>query len=126
MLCNLYLRSAADDELESVARRIFEILDIKPLMMRESSNYPKGQYMSGKVLGLSVRVALVDDSEYSDYQYWMNFTPHAHSARVDRHALDGLGELLARELSLHGFEVALALEFGKVNGKRLTFPARTP
>jgi hypothetical protein len=82
--------------------------------------------MTGRVLGLSVMVAEADDSEFPDYQYWMNFSPKAEWARVDRHILDGLGELLARELSTHGFDVALALEFGKVEGKKLVFGARKP
>ena len=123
MLCNLYLRSSVSDGLDSVATRLFKILDIRPLMMRESSNYPGGRYMTGLVLGLSVMVAEADDSEFPDYQYWMNFTPKAAWDRVDRHILDGLGELLARELSTHGFDVALALEFGKIGGKKMAFAA---
>jgi hypothetical protein len=117
---------AAGDGLESTSKRLFQILDIKPLMMRESSNYPSGRYMSGKVLGLSVMVAVADDSEFPGYQYWMNFTPKADLGRVDRHILEGLGELLGRELSTHGFDVALALEFGKTNGKKILFEARKP
>lgn len=123
MLCNLYLRSSKDDGLEVVAQRLFQILDVKPLMMRESSNYPGGHYMTGKVLGMSVMVVEADDSEFPNYQYWMNFTPKAEWGRVDRHILDGLGELLARELSSHGFDVAFALEFGKINGKKMLFEA---
>lgn len=93
------------------------------MMMRESSNYPGGRYMTGRVLGLSVMVAEADDSEFPDYQYWMNFSPKADWGRVDRHILDGLGELVAKELSIHGFDTALALEFGKVGGKTLKFEA---
>lgn len=126
MLCNLYLRSPKDDGLESVATHLFKILDITPLMKRESSNYPGGRYMTGRVLGLSVMVAAADDSEFPEYQYWMNFSPKADWGRVDRHILDGLGELLARELSSHGFDVALALEFGKIDGRKMAFAARTP
>src|SRR5581483_2509521 len=107
MLCNLYLRCSQDDGLESFAARLFQILDIRPVMMRESSNYPGGRYMTGKVLGLSVMLAEADDSEFPDYSYWINFTPKADWARVDRHILDGLGELLGKELSSHGFDVAL-------------------
>jgi len=82
--------------------------------------------MTGKALGFSVMVAVADDSEFPGYQYWMNFTPKADWGRVDRHILDGLGELLGKELSTFGFDVAIALEFGKINGKKLLFEARKP
>jgi hypothetical protein len=126
MSCNLYLRSSEVGALESVSMRLFQLLDIKPLMMRESSNYPGGHYMTGKVLGLSVMVAEADDSEFPDYQYWLSLTPNASWGRVDPHILDGLGELLARELSTHGFDVAMALEFGKINGKKMFLKATKP
>ncbi|MDB6008709.1 MAG: hypothetical protein JWL65_959 [Gammaproteobacteria bacterium] len=126
MLCNLYLRSSKNDGLEATAARLFEILDIRPLVMRRSENYPGGKYMPGRVLGLSVKLAIADDSEFPAYQYWMNFTPLTDPARVDRHGLDGLGELLGKELSTRGFDVALALEFGKIGGKKLLFESRKP
>jgi hypothetical protein len=124
MLCNLYLRSSTDAGLEATAARLFQILDIRPVMMRESSNYPGGRYMTGQVLGLSVMVATADSSEFPGYQYWMNFKPKSHPGRVDPHVLDGLGELLAKELSAQGFDVALALEPEKVGGRKITFDAR--
>jgi hypothetical protein len=126
MLCNLYLCSPNNDGLAAVSARLFQILDVRPLIMRESANYPGGTYMTGRVLGLSVMVAVADDSEFPGYHYWMNFTPKADWGRVDRHILDGLGELVAKELSTHGFDVALALEFGKLNGRKLLFEARRP
>ena len=126
MLCNLYLRSSKNDGLEAVAARLFEILDIRPLIMRQGENYPGGKYMTGRVLGLSVKLAIADDSEFPDYEYWMNFTPTTDRGSVDRHLLDGLGQLLGKELARHGFDVALALEFGKIDGKKLLFEAHKP
>jgi hypothetical protein len=123
MLCNLYLRSSTDTGLEATAARLFQIFDIKPVILRESSNYPGGRYMTGQVLGLTVMVAVADSSEFPGYQYWMNFKPKSNWGRVDPHILDGLGELLGKELSAHGFDVVLALEPEKIGGGKVTFEA---
>src|SRR5262245_27526927 len=111
MQCNLYIRLSSYEGLEVVAARLADILGVQPLTMRESSNYPGDRYMTGRALALVIRLAEADDSEFPDYHYWLNLTARPTEASVNLNALDGFGEVLARELSTHGFDVALALEF---------------
>lgn len=118
---SLYLRMVDDAGFDSVAERIFSVLDIRDFQKRYSVNYPRGEYITSTVLGLSVILSRADDPEFRDYQYWVTMKPINGFKITNESALSGIGELVAKLLSRNGFSVAMDVDVGRRGGGRILF-----
>lgn len=110
-----------DAGFDSVAERIFSVLDIRDFQKRYSVNYPRGEYITSTVLGLSVILSRADDPEFRDYQYWVTMKPINGFKITNESALSGIGELVAKLLSRNGFSVAMDVDVGRRGGGRILF-----
>lgn len=120
MYGNLFIRTDKQRDLRSFAAAIFDTLNVKGGSIRESENYATGEYITAQVLGVAMKVAVADESEFPDYQFWINFK--AHKAWTEEPAsFDGLADVIAKHLALEGYEVARALAYGKVGGANVLY-----
>jgi hypothetical protein len=117
---NLFIRTTSQSDLMQFATAVFNLLNIQNLSKRESENYADGEYVVGEALGVIVKVALADDSEFSDYQFWIEFKPRK-AWPENPSALDGLADLISKQLALEGYEVARSLSFGKIGGAKVLY-----
>ena len=117
---NLFIRTDKHRELQSFAAAVFDLLKVGSASTRESENYATGEYITAQILGLTMKVAVADESEFPDYQFWINFK--AHKAWAEESAsFDGLADVVAKHLALEGYEVARALAYGKVGGAKVLY-----
>ncbi|MEO6994912.1 MAG: hypothetical protein ABI273_14990 [Lacunisphaera sp.] len=120
MYGNLFIRTQEQVDLRSFATRIFDLLNIGSAEMRESENYASGEYFKAKVLGVIVKVAVADDSEFPDFQFWINFK--ADKVWTEEPLwFEGLADLIAKHLALDGFDVARAPSFGSIGGGKVLY-----
>jgi hypothetical protein len=121
---NLFVKTHAQYDLRSFAAAVFGLLNVASPSTRESENYADGEYVIGQVLGVAVKIAVADDSEFPDYQFWINFKPS--KAWVEEPSwFDGLADLVAKQLALDGHDVARALAFGKVGGAKVLYSRKS-
>jgi hypothetical protein len=124
MMGDLYIRSDAKEDLEVFAARLFAVLNIPSFSIRESENFHGGRYFTARCLGLTVQLALGDDANLPEYNFWLTFSPPRElSGTADRSSLDGMADLLARKLALDGFDIARPLDAARV-GKPVMFYRR--
>jgi hypothetical protein len=107
MMGDLYIRSDSFKTLEEFAPRLFALLDLPSFSVRFSDNYYGGRYFIAKSLGLTIKLALGDNAELPDYNFWLTFDPPSELVgSADRTSLDGMADLLARKLAFEGFDIA--------------------
>lgn len=121
---NLFIRTPSDIGLRSFAATIFSLLNVTSASTRESENYADGEYVTGQALGLVIKVAIADDYEFPDYQFWLNFKP-INAWAAESSSLDGLADVVAKRLALEGYEVAQALAFGRVGGAKILYTRKS-
>ena len=121
---NLFIRTSSNTDLRSFAAAVFSLLNVANASTRESENYAHGEYVTSQVLGLTVKVARADDSEFPDYQFWLNFKP-TDAWVEESSSLDGLADVVAKRLALEGYEVARALAFGKIGGAKILYTRKS-
>jgi hypothetical protein len=121
---NLFIRTPNNIDLRSFAATVFSLLNVANASTRESENYADGEYVTGQVLGLMVKVAIADDSEFPDYQFWLNFKP-INAWGEESSSFDGLADVVAKRLALEGYEVARALAFGRVGGATMLYTRKS-
>src|SRR5215831_15814069 len=98
---NLFIRTISEIDLKSFAAAVLTSLNIAKSSTRQSENYADGGYVIGQVLGLAVKVATADDSEFPGYQFWLNFKP-TNAWVESSSSLDGLADVVAKQLALEG------------------------
>ena len=117
---NLFVRTDKQYDLRSFAAAVFDSLSAVGDCVRESGNYVTGEYITASALGITMKVAVADDSEFPDYQFWINFT--ANKAWPENpSSFDGIADVVAKILALEGYEVARALAYGKIGGARILY-----
>lgn len=121
MITSLYVRTPDDTGLDSVMSSVFSILGIKEQQKRFSDNYAGGEYITGMVLGLQINGCRADDSEFHDYHYWLMIRPKSGLRLMDEKSISGMRELVAQELANNGYSVALDMDAGKKNSRRVLF-----
>lgn len=121
MQASLYIRADSECDFDSFVVRLFSALGVGEFKKRESSNYPGGEYAVGAALGYVIMTSIADDSEFSEYQYWLGIKTRADIVVADKTLVSGVGDLVARHLANNGFSVALDLDIGKKGGRRVLF-----
>jgi hypothetical protein len=124
MLGDLYIGSDNYEDLEAFASRLFALLDVPSFEVRNSDNYFGGTYVLAKSLRLGIRLSLADNSEFSDYNFFLTFSPPPEQWKADRTSLDGLADLLARSLALEGFRIARPLGGDRVGEPKMFYRKR--
>ena len=107
---------------KAFAETIFQTLKISTFLRRESSNYFDGEYFLGKALGFEIRIASADDNSFNDYQFWITFTSRVWIE--DKSLFPNVADLVARYLTLEGYEVVRDLRCGRIEGPKLIYSRR--
>lgn len=110
MSANLLVQPIDEQTLDSFVAELCHDFGCHGFEERESSNYVEERYFIARILGLEVTVALADEINYQDYQFWISLQPEA-TGLADVSFLDGIADCLARKLALHGHRVARPLSF---------------
>lgn len=103
----IHIRSPFD--LHQTAQRTFQSLSIPDFEVRDSDNYPGGEYFLGRAGDIEVKVAREDDPGFDDFQYWVVLS-------IPKSAPVTLGEAadaMIRELLQAGFPTARMLRWEK-------------
>jgi hypothetical protein len=125
MMGDLLIRSDSFKTLEEFAPRLFALLDSPSFCVRYSDNYFGGRYFIAQSLGLTIKLALGDDSELPDYDFWLTFDPPGDLVgSADRTSLDGMADLLARKLAFEGFEIARPLGGYRIGAPKMFYRKR--
>jgi hypothetical protein len=113
VLGNLFILTKDGQKFEAFSKFIFELLHVKIKETRYSENSPGGRYVIGEALGLRMKLEEADDSEFPDYEFLLSFRPEINWAAADLHSLDGLADIIAKQIARSGMKIARPLEFGK-------------
>jgi hypothetical protein len=125
MMGDLYIRSDSFKTLEEFAPRLFALLDLSSFSIRHSDNYYGGRYFIAQCLGLTIKLALGDDAELPDYNFWLTFDPSGELiGSADRASLDGMADLLARKLAFEGFDIARPLGGCRIGEPKMFYRKR--
>jgi hypothetical protein len=121
MYGNVFVRRKSDEGLEAFAGTVFDIVGITRGKKRTSSNFVGETYFIGTALAIDLRVALSDEVEFADYDFWLSLKRSGPRIGDDNY-LDQCGEVLARLLFLNGYQVCRAINFGRAGEmKRMTY-----
>jgi hypothetical protein len=100
----LIMKTQATQTLDEFVKELPVLLGCGPWEQRESSNYPpEDRYFRCCVLGLELVVCVADESEFTDYDFRLHFTPEFR--RDDRQFLTELADCTARRLAIRGYDV---------------------
>ena len=119
MVSEVFIRGDDSENLEAFALPLFSCLNVRFVEIRESSFYVNNTYIVGEALGMTVKLSLADDTEFTDYRYWLTFSAPSGLSEGERGCLDGVAELVAGVLALEGLETARPL-----GGPRMGEPKR--
>ena len=108
------------EDLQEFTAIVFHALNIGIFSRRESDNYIGGEYFVGKALGIKVKVALADDSEFSDYQFWMTFSTDEVWIE-DQGIFENLADVVARYLTLKDYQVARDPSSGRIGAPKIIY-----
>ncbi|MGJ4997130.1 hypothetical protein ACQR0Z_22090 [Bradyrhizobium sp. HKCCYLS3077] len=76
-MSEVFIRDDESLNLAEFALSIFSRLNVRFVEIRESSFYVENTYIVGEALGITVKLALTDYAEFSDYRYWLTLSaPH--------------------------------------------------
>ncbi len=112
MAGELFLRSNEWRDLEVFGARLFGILDAKIEQVRDSDNVAGGRYLVGKACGLRLRLEILDDREFSSYNFLLSFEPWIRERGSSSVQLDAFADIVAKYLAREGIAVARPLGFG--------------
>ena len=110
---NLYVKTVSPLSLAEFGRFIAEKLNIDEFKERYSENYVNGLYLVSVALGVTVHLALSDDSDFVYYPYWIYLG--ADDCWVEDQAVfESIADLIARKLTQAGCAVARCPEDGRI------------
>ena len=100
----LLIKKSDDQTLDVFIATIDKVIGPMRWEERQSSNYVDERYFFTSVLALQVTAAIADDSEFSEYDFWLSIEPSVADS-CDKSFLDGLAAIIAKAFALHGYEV---------------------
>jgi hypothetical protein len=106
--------------LGEFAGMVYRDLNVSAFSERESSNYIDEHYFTADSLGAKVCVSLADDDRFSDYQFWITLST-AKTWVNDGSFIEPLADLIARFLTMKGYEVARDPSGGRIGGAKLIY-----
>jgi len=106
MRCLLFTGRDHNASLQAFAARICDVLRITDVEVRESSNYPGGEYVRCRALGVLLRIARGGDEGLSEYAFSISLTIEG-GPFPDHTFVLGLISHIAQVLTSAGFDVAM-------------------
>jgi hypothetical protein len=100
----LLIRKRGNETLDEFVVAVDQIIGPMRWTERQSSNYVDERYFSASVLALRITAAQADESEFSQYAFWLSIAPSVAGIQ-DKSFLDGVAEVIAHALALSGYEV---------------------
>jgi hypothetical protein len=101
---HLLIKKRAGETLDDFVAMIDTIIGPIKWEERESTNYVNERYFAASAVALKVKIAIADDTEFSDYDHWISIDVSVAGVG-DRSFLDGVADAVARAVTLHGYEV---------------------
>jgi hypothetical protein len=109
----LLIKKRAGELLDEFVAVIDKIIGPMKWEEHESANYIDERYFLASAVAMKVKVAIADDSEFSDYDYWINIDLSVAGVS-ERSFLDGVADAVARAVALHGYEVLRPNDMSRV------------
>jgi hypothetical protein len=81
---SLLIKRIASQSLDMFVSSLKEIIGCPVWEERSSASYADERYFLCRVLGLEVTVAIADDNEFKDLDFWVFFKPTACILRTIR------------------------------------------
>jgi hypothetical protein len=100
----LLIKKRAGETLDNFVAVIDTIIGPIKWEERESTNYIDHRYFVASAVALKVKIAVADEAEFSDYDYWISIGVSVAGVG-ERSFLDGVADAVARAVALHGYEV---------------------
>ena len=100
----LLVRKRAAESLDGFVTVLDRIIGPIKWEEHESVSYVDGRYFLASAMALDVMVAIADDDEFEDYDYWISIGVRGAGVS-ERSFLDGVADAVARAVTLHGYEV---------------------
>ena len=122
MFGDLFFKSKSQGEFHEEALAVLNCLNIGAIERRESTHHPPlEEYMRGGCLGLEVIVWVRDDApEFLDYPYFLGVSARRVKVLSKSFCTD-LADAIARELTLHGYEVVRAVNIDRPGSGRVIY-----
>lgn len=116
---NLLCSWPGKNTLSEFATAFFAAMNIDNFQERESGNYRDGHYYKGDVGEISFVVAISDEENNQDFDYWIQ----ASSRLFDDENLNMvIGNAMENILMPFGMKAARMLNFGRMNEVRIDYP----
>jgi hypothetical protein len=116
---NLLIRSAFKQALDIFVEALKTILGCASWEQRDSSNYIDNKYFLSSVFGLKVTVAIADDDEFGQFDFWMCI--EAPMDTPNKEFLEGVADCVARKLSFNGYTVVCPFDMGRVGSGAMLY-----
>jgi hypothetical protein len=123
MFGNLFIDSLDNQSIDSFIMSLRQKIGCPEWEERSSASYVDERYFLCHTLGLEIRVATADDSEFRDFSFWLSFRSNGLRLQ-DNSFIDGLADCTARKLAFAGHVVARPLNIDQINGGALIYKLR--
>jgi hypothetical protein len=121
MHAHIYVKSRKGETLDTFAEQIFCLFNIRDYEMRDSSNYVEERYFRGNAFGIVLEIALADDTQFNDFDFWLTLEKDIKVWVPDKAFLESVADLIARLLTLDGYRVAIDPDCTQKDGPRLIY-----
>jgi hypothetical protein len=100
----LLIKKRAGETLDGFVAAIDKIIGPMKWEEHDSASYVDQRYFRGSAVALKLNVAISDDAEFGDYDFWISISPNVVGVS-ERAFLDGVADAVARAICLCGYEV---------------------
>jgi len=109
---NLLIKKTDSQSLDMFVATLPDVIGCQKWEERHSSNYVEERYFRCFVLGLEITVAIADDAEFKNYDFWLCLLPEPGCGH-HTNLMDGIADCVARKLAQHGHEVVRSYDIGR-------------
>lgn len=110
---NIFIKNDRNQSLDAFVSDLPVFLGCSQWEQRQSSNYVEERYFRSFAFGMEVVVAMADNSEFDEYDFWL-FLERRAGYCTDRTFLDGVADCIAWRLATFGYTVIRPYELGKM------------
>jgi hypothetical protein len=115
MIASLLAKSNDHEPTGRFAERVSEILNLQAPEERESSNWPpENCYYLTRALGIVVKVSASDDSQYTEFDFYISIKPEPFLVERE-HWISDVSDLVARKLALAGYIILRLLDHSETS-----------
>jgi hypothetical protein len=101
---SILIKKRAVETLDEFVAVIDKIIGPMKWEEHDSANYLDNRYFLASAVALEVKVAIADDAEFTDYDYWIIIDVSVAGVS-ELSFLDGVADAVARAVALQGYEV---------------------